>query len=111
MRNLEVIPSWERAALEFVVAESTDENLAKFFAAVNPRDAGSQTQLMAAYKLAGMKYLAEGDTEKAIEYLRKARRETSAFYWPLAFWSEALARELERNRPGPLGHRDEADAP
>jgi tetratricopeptide (TPR) repeat protein len=102
---------WERAALEFVVAESTDENLAKFFAAVNPEDARSQTQLMAAYKLAGMKYLAEGDMEKAIEYLRKARLETSAFYWPLAYWSEALARELERNRPGPLDRSDETNGP
>ena len=102
---------WERAALEFVVAESTDENLAKFFAAVNPEDARSQTQLMAAYKLAGMKYLAEEDMEKAIEYLRKARLETSAFYWPLAYWSEALARELERNRPGPLDRSDETNGP
>ena len=83
----------------------------KFFAAVNPKDARSQTQLMAAYKLAGMKYLAEEDMEKAIEYLRKARLETSAFYWPLAYWSEALARELERNRPGPLDRSDETNGP
>ena len=98
LRNNDFVADWERARLEFVVREDTAEAMEAFLACINPKERPSQLQLSSAYRLAGMKYYAEGDIDKAIQYLRAARYETAVFFWPLAYWSDALARHFERRQ-------------
>lgn len=101
LRQNDYVAEWERARLEFVVREDTAEAMEAFLACINPEERPSQLQLSSAYRLAGVKYYAEGDIDKAIRYLRAARYETAVFFWPLAYWSDALARHLERKRQAP----------
>ena len=91
----EYLYDWERAQLVFVEAMDSEAAARKLLQAVNPDEAPSQHQLMAAYKLIGLKSLAESDTEKAIRNLRAARYSTTCFTWPQAYWADAIARELQ----------------
>ena len=79
-RCLSFFPPWEEDS----------ENAAK----VLIDSSESQFERAEAYHVIGLRYLAIGDAETATATLRDAYEKTSVPYWPIGFWSLALAKRL-----------------
>ena len=85
--------AWERALLTFLSSEE-DETSNAADGLLN--EAGQmQHRLAGAYHTIGMRHLAIGNKWEAEENLRNSFEKTAASYWPLPFWSLALAEQLK----------------
>ena len=84
------LSNWEIAQLNFIIEDTSESSIAKLITSVDSTERRSTPQRMRAYKLIGLKYLADKKIDKATQYLTLAERGTVCSTWPTALWSGAL---------------------